>query len=427
VIQELAMGGKGVLLRCGDRTIDFKTFTDGLGTIHLYLWASKTVALNNEWRILSGEADNYWNFQPFHRVWKDLLPMNQAEEEGKNRLNISQLLEVSGQSETSDKRDHVYGLVGLMEPSLATKIQLDYTLDTRSVFTSVAKSAIEASNNLDILRFWNPWGGQGAPSWVPDWALYRVREFSWRNQFSASEGLNMDVQFREWGGLRCKGIIVDQITGFMKHGENYNSHTRIPTQVESAYGDDEATRIALYRNLTAAAQYPNNPENEAIFHIPTTYSSGLPQWQEKGWSDFIKNREFYFRFAQWFDFNKNFPLGHRTLEAYFDSRLPDTSREEFHLELWNSIISAIQNRIFTVTSKGYFGWAPKHVSQGYSVNQQERDFYCIVFGCSMPIILRERNGYYQVIGEGYVQGFADGEAASLLASGKYEVVDLNIY
>jgi hypothetical protein len=46
------------------------------------------------------------------------------------------------------------------------------------------------------------------------------------------------------------------------------------------------------------------------------------------------------------------------------------------------------------------------------------DTLCILYGCSVPVVLRrlgtESDGYWQLIGEAYVQDFMDGEAISSL-------------
>lgn len=63
-------------------------------------------------------------------------------------------------------------------------------------------------------------------------------------------------------------------------------------------------------------------------------------------------------------------------------------------------------------SKSLFGLAPKEAEEG--------DLVCILFGCTVPVILRpiEGLGLYKLVGESYVHGVMDGEA--MISS---EVVD----
>lgn len=47
------------------------------------------------------------------------------------------------------------------------------------------------------------------------------------------------------------------------------------------------------------------------------------------------------------------------------------------------------------------------------------DFICILYGCSVPVILREHSGgYMRLIGEAYVHGKMDGEAMEDMREGR---------
>ncbi|KAF6811522.1 ankyrin and het domain protein [Colletotrichum sojae] len=46
---------------------------------------------------------------------------------------------------------------------------------------------------------------------------------------------------------------------------------------------------------------------------------------------------------------------------------------------------------------------------------QVGDAICVLFGCSVPVILRETSdGYVELLGEAYVHGYMDGEAVENL-------------
>lgn len=71
--------------------------------------------------------------------------------------------------------------------------------------------------------------------------------------------------------------------------------------------------------------------------------------------------------------------------------------------------SVVWNRKFLKSAmQDYFGLAPMGTEEG--------DIICILFGCSVPVILREHRSlagefeYYELIGEAYVYGLMDGEA-----------------
>ena len=57
------------------------------------------------------------------------------------------------------------------------------------------------------------------------------------------------------------------------------------------------------------------------------------------------------------------------------------------------------------------GYIPAEFSQSI---QQENDFICILYGCSVPVVLREQKlgeeTFWELVGECYVHGMMDGEA-----------------
>jgi hypothetical protein len=56
-----------------------------------------------------------------------------------------------------------------------------------------------------------------------------------------------------------------------------------------------------------------------------------------------------------------------------------------------------------VTHKGHLGLASKHVQTG--------DIIAILFGGQLPFVLRKVGNHYILIGEAYIDGIMDGEAA----------------
>lgn len=53
------------------------------------------------------------------------------------------------------------------------------------------------------------------------------------------------------------------------------------------------------------------------------------------------------------------------------------------------------------------------------------DLFCIVLGCSFPLVVRRREaGDFIILGEGYIQGYMDGELAVQIERGEMTVEDL---
>lgn len=63
-------------------------------------------------------------------------------------------------------------------------------------------------------------------------------------------------------------------------------------------------------------------------------------------------------------------------------------------------------RIITTFENGYIGVANRQAEKG--------DKLCILLGSSLPVILRECEGGYIVVGEAYVHGIMNGELMKTL-------------
>jgi hypothetical protein len=430
VMQEIAMAGSGLILRCGTCTIDWETFITGIGTIHLYLWTVKNLAFSHEWKLQGNQGEPYLRTSTLHIMWKELRVLNEREEEETNQLGIESLLNVSSEAIASDRRDHVYGLIGLMEPSLAIRIAPDYSLDIPRVFVSVARTAIFASGNLEIFRHCNPWGTAGAPSWAPDWTWdNRPRDGTLQYQFNASGTRTSEFSFSEDDlVLNCKGLIIDSVAGLTSRTndeiESYRSVPKTllyvpktliqPKVVNSPYGGVDSARTALRCAFAAASEDPKSEKYEALWYIPPTFDIGLPQFQNLHWGKFALDSDFYFKWEDWLKVNGEFLVGNQPLRDYFSKRLPENAS---YMDCWDSyrqFVRIIQDRRLAMISKGYIGWVPHNMFRGDEVQPMLEDLFCIIFGCSTPIVLRPCGKYYQVIGEGYLQGFMEGEALKLL-------------
>ena len=74
------------------------------------------------------------------------------------------------------------------------------------------------------------------------------------------------------------------------------------------------------------------------------------------------------------------------------------------------------------TEYRYLGLAPR--------DAQEDDMVCILFGCSVPVILRENEDEtLRFIGECYIdgtEGVMDGQATEQALTGKHPIVDFKL-
>ncbi|PVH83556.1 HET-domain-containing protein [Cadophora sp. DSE1049] len=85
----------------------------------------------------------------------------------------------------------------------------------------------------------------------------------------------------------------------------------------------------------------------------------------------------------------------------------------------NVLRANVLHRQLMISKKGYIGLGPVPAKKG--------DLICVLYGCSVPVILRKVDKHYILVGECYVHGLMDGEALDLLAIGKATEKDLEIH
>jgi hypothetical protein len=121
-------------------------------------------------------------------------------------------------------------------------------------------------------------------------------------------------------------------------------------------------------------------------------------------------------FAGWFNANRSFRVNGSDLESVFQTSVEENepAEQKLHRQSYRqTFISRFHDTVFKmgkrllVSERGLFGMTPPRARSG--------DAICILFGCSVPVVLREYEGRntYRLIGECYVDGFMNGETLSL--------------
>jgi hypothetical protein len=141
-------------------------------------------------------------------------------------------------------------------------------------------------------------------------------------------------------------------------------------------------------------------------------------------------------FSTWFDQNREMRFGTSTLEelikdipeqlpcspppllrppSYPAQRHTDPDSDKFNtfLSRFHDSIRKKARRLM-ITNEGCVGMAPCRAREG--------DVVAILFGCSIPLVLRRvpLKEVCQIIGEAYVHGYMNGEVAGLIKRGKLD-------
>ena len=90
----------------------------------------------------------------------------------------------------------------------------------------------------------------------------------------------------------------------------------------------------------------------------------------------------------------------------------------YHEGVWVVYSLYTLHRRLMISEKGYIGLVPIDCRSG--------DRICVLSGCSIPVILRQKGDYHILIGECYVHGIMDGQAIQQLREGKYIVENFKL-
>jgi hypothetical protein len=435
VMQEIVLSSSDMVIYCGTLSITWPQFCDGLSFVHEYLWMIKDTCLLNDRQDRKGP---WWPTKNMHKLAKDLYPACQLVGNKQTHLRLSRLIDLAATSESSFRRDKVYGVLALMDDKLARRIVPDYTTEDDSVFITVAKAYVSEYQNLELLRHGGIWGGRGTPSWVPDWfwRIGRIREDPLKKDYNASGSLRMSVLFLDTPPERliCAGIVVDTVEGIgaahIPYGEWLPQSVVQSASARSAYSSIDTldgTRDALARTLYGDRSSDGDiwrSSNQRLFSLPADDVKARRLFRELHWASFAHETWTNSLWSQWRAANADFLIGGRRFDDYFEHEALTSGDEIDVWEAYRSWIRIHHGKRLMTTQNGYIGWVPDKRDPNTTGQVVPGDVIAIVYGCSRPLVLRDLGDAYQVIGEAYLQGLMEGEVAGLLASGALKAKSL---
>ena len=89
-------------------------------------------------------------------------------------------------------------------------------------------------------------------------------------------------------------------------------------------------------------------------------------------------------------------IGQRKTRLFSPRRILSMTEGAFR-----ACIEVTYGKRLAILEGGYMGLVPGHAAVG--------DFACILFGCSLPIMLRKDDDHYILVGESYFHGVTDGD------------------
>jgi hypothetical protein len=339
----------------------------------------------------------------------------------RDNQELKALLDTIKRFHASDLRDRIYALIHL--PPFRREypdISVDYRADARDVYIDVARAIIKYEKGLELLTTVDrdaTCPKEVLPSWVPRWhRLDTTPNVSsmWYQFFSAgtAEGAPaLAVDCVNGDVLSVTGFELDSIQDVCRF-EFHGTYMAKPPRPPIFHIDEP---WAPYTR-SPDGPYATEPDFIAAYAMTLTASCrGIGGW----WARRCPEEEFSHHagdFVAWLQWlrtagsvdgaGSHYPPGLYSQERPF---LNDTTEEEM-LELSSRYQEMVrrynlERRLFR-TKKGYLGLGAHGLAKG--------DKVCVVAGGAVPLLLRPRTTGqgYEFIGDAYVHGVMDGEAAS---------------
>ena len=388
----------------------------------------------------------------FHAVWNRRRLLQWFRNNGghdSNRfsgISLIAMMAYFSDNNATDPRDRIYSLLGLATDAEAI-VRPNYNASTEDAYSELIKSFIKKHQSLDAICFAQLFHSpdtsstSSLPSWVPDWRikvnptvvplmvsqsarnhignLRPLKASDYSVMYSASGSKMPRVRFEAPGSIVCEGIFLDFVDGLggcIPDADVCAPCSMVPStsvinappvnQDGSRVGDAYHLMMKICRSLVL-------DRKDVYLRHPSPTEKYLKDFQLFCSTAMSHPSKVDAMFTNWFLLNKSLKvqgsdiesLSKRAAESIPTSRVSlfDLSDEESFLARFR-VTTKNWNRRLLVSEKGMLGMAPIKAKKG--------DIICVLFGCSVPLLLRQRHSLeeYEFIGECYLDGYMNGEA-----------------
>jgi hypothetical protein len=449
VVQEVAVSKK-LIMKCGNDEFSWDRFVEIVCMLNL---ESKSVTLPN-----SGSTWFNLFLTQLQGPIKNVVEMSLMKGlyQSGHRVRLPELIAWVKERNATDARDKIFALCGISDSFDDSQLQPAYSTSVKPLDVScrLVEYSITKYKSLDLICMSQLLVDSDWPSWVPNWESYSKPEPDWENNLSFTceryysllesfaralpkykgsysenrrhfsaflASLDENVKYkllREPYILEVSGTCVDTVVHLSKK-KRYGTG-RLSAQLRSW----EKVIRKSFRNTKRIKDGDCISDIRIQCYRLEMESAGL-----KPPRAFIARRNK----PQWAytrrEFNSAYIGGGTLVQAYLRTLILDgTSLAKNQIgnknfkrflalkvdpEMRAIVISTMSpgypERRLMVSKKGYIGQVP--------FNSQAGDLICVLFGCSVPVIIRKVENHHILIGPAYVRGIMKGEAITQLRNG----------
>ncbi|KAG9245840.1 heterokaryon incompatibility protein-domain-containing protein [Calycina marina] len=406
LLQEVAISQRSqkqrVSMHCGNTAKDYMDFVDAVG-----IFASCRDAVADLFR----KAPKEWEVDPnilnddlirLTELFVDIstnairLPETDVSGEGstdqltphwdtdQKLLTLEALVSKLTAFGCGDSRDRVFSMLGLAKDT-TEEVTIDYKTSVVQIYENFVYHTIKHSKSLDIIC--RPWAAppESTEQSYPSWISSKNTKYTTAVSFVGLPGQS------SYHASKCQPAqIVDRVPG--SRGSLIVTGAILDTVAKLG---DYIYEGMIFKQWLDLGGYDIEQHNK----IPSDFwrtlvanlgSDGLcaPVWYRRALGHCITYRS---------------ADGSIDTKSIMESEHADSLIRSF----LSRVQSVIGGRKFLVTKNGLKGLVPRET--------QHNDTICVLYGCSVPVVLRaqedmeKKTSYWEVVGECYVHGMMNGE------------------
>jgi hypothetical protein len=363
------------------------------------------------------------------------------------RQSLYNLIRACRYRRAADPRDKIFALIGLMGDKMTPYLKPNYSIDVREIFARATLHFIFQYRKLDPICGWQTIGRtEGLPSWTPDYVLNQDLSMHPMDSMHMVQGLfnasgashqgeygylDGETLLEPWFQLPVKGFVIDTIGSTSSSFPEASIGDTITLWLSAICTSPDLSLVRTEMDISELEEFAqaiqryaqSSHESNTLLNILVPREPALPtnKFQTKAVCLFPDS---YVVAAFIHCLFTGHILGNRLRPSDVEIMRnldPQLATEESEKNIINAIGSSLQygvrRRNIMVTKKGYIGTVQEDVVDG--------DLLCVLFGCSVPVILRRLDGddRYVFLGESYVHSLMDAEAVVMQIKGELKERD----
>lgn len=466
VVQELALA-KEATVHCGEEVIQWTDFRDAVA---LFVTKHDQVKALLTKSPVSTELDPVGDMRALGantlvEATNNLFRRSDNGEILERLLSLETLVSTLLAFEAKDPRDTVYAVLSIAKDTPYSdfttvkehRITPNYDKTLAELCTDFIDYCVEKSGSLDIIcRYWAPvakgewaelWKDEYMPTWVslisrsafgePEAALQgRSNGDSFvgtssrqhHKNYNASASLPPEAKFGPSPDSNISrgghdGNPIDERTYGTTYRQGGHTGTPGPSRLTSNSNVKRCNSVLFAKGMILDTIGKLSPRAAQGMLVQESLEMGgwsndiaLEKVPDSLWRTLVADRGPHETSApSWYYRACLECLTHVTQNGDLntDALIKDPSTPSTMVTFLNRVQQVVWNRKFLRSRRErlpeeLFGLSPS--------NAQEGDYICILFGCSVPVILREHEAaegpFFTFVGEAYVHGVMDGEAVS---------------